>query len=569
MSALAFAMILHYGRNVPFSDEYALVPVLTGEQPVTLTWLWAQHNEHRIFLSKLVQIGLARLTDTDFRAGMVFNTLLMTICSILMIVAAKRLRGAYSYSDMFLPLALLNWGHYENLGWSFQFAFCASSFLTCTVLFYVVQCRERLSGSHALAIGACLALLPLCGAPGTLIVVPIALWMTYGEWRDARLHGLRPIVHLIRLALPVLACALDAFYFVGYQNPSHLPHSSGLRAAHSAIEFFTVGLGPAVKGYWPYAHAFAVLASATVLAGLALVWRKHSSERLCIAGLLVFFLSMAALAGAVGIGRASLGLHLCETSRYAWLSVPTFCWIYLAASRGGRPAFALFVQMSLLFAALFLAKTNFSEGRQWSRYHRQLMVNIEQAAREGMNTERMADKFGTANGLGTCIASFFEMLQKKGLGPYSGIAKSVPQQPRYPMFAPQPRSIAASQVLEAECEGKVCLIVHKPGVVAFDLRPEMRRIEGAFGIMPAAYMRPDPADGVEFVIECVAPTGERTVLWRRFLDPARITADQGMQTMSVELPGHANGSALELRTTDLPGHNTNYDWSYWTSVCIQ
>jgi hypothetical protein len=161
--------------------------------------------------------------------------------------------------------------------------------------------------------------------------------MAYGEWRDARLHGPRLPVHLFRLTVPALACAVDAFYFVGYRNPSYHPHSSGWPAARGTIEFFTVGLGPAVKTVWPYIHLFAILVSATVLAGLALLWKNRSSERLCAAGLIVFFGAMAALAAATGKGRAFLGPHLCEESRYTWLSLPTFCLIYLAAFRFERP----------------------------------------------------------------------------------------------------------------------------------------------------------------------------------------------------------------------------------------
>ncbi len=569
MSAMAFVLIFIYARNVPFADEYGMVPVLTGAQPVTLTWLWSQHNEHRIFLSKLIQVGLAKLTDTDFRAGMVFNALLMTACSIQMLVVAKRLRGSHSYADACFPLALLNWGNYENLHWSFQVTFCLSTFLICTILFHIIQCHDRLSGKQTLIVGACLLLLPLCGAQGTLMVAPVALWMAYGEWRDARQHGLRPMKHLIRLALPVLACALNVFYFVGYQNPSYHPHSSGWRAARGTIEFFAVGLGPAVKTVWPCIHAFAILASASVIAGLALVWKNRSSERYCVGGLFLFFAATVALACAIGKGRAFLGPHLCEESRYAWLSIPTFCWIYLAAFRCERPAFAVFVQGCLLVAVVFLAKGNFDEGRDGLRKRRQIMMNIEQAAREGMNTYRMGDKFGVDNGLGPRIVPFLELLRKKGLGPFSGIAKFVPEQPRYPMFTTQPRSVAGTAVVEAETEGKTCLIVCNPGMVVFDLRPEMRRVECSFGILPGAYTRTDPTEGVEFVVECVAPTGARTIIWRRFLDPARVAADRGMQQLSVDLPIDVDGSALELRTTILPGHNSNCDWSYWTAVSVQ
>src|SRR6516225_7885299 len=73
-STIAFAAT--YGCNVPFGEEWEVMgPVLAGKQPVTLHWLWSQSNEHRVPVPKLVLLGLLKLTNCDFRAGMFFNVL--------------------------------------------------------------------------------------------------------------------------------------------------------------------------------------------------------------------------------------------------------------------------------------------------------------------------------------------------------------------------------------------------------------------------------------------------------------------------------------------------------------
>ena len=63
MISAAVVLVVRYGADVPLWDDFVLVPVLTGETPLTADWLWAQHNEHRIALSKLVLLGAF-----DFRA---------------------------------------------------------------------------------------------------------------------------------------------------------------------------------------------------------------------------------------------------------------------------------------------------------------------------------------------------------------------------------------------------------------------------------------------------------------------------------------------------------------------
>src|SRR5262249_55062580 len=61
--------IREYGGNLPGWDEWYVVPYLVGEQPLTASWLWSAspQTEQRIPLTRLILVGLARLTGCDFR----------------------------------------------------------------------------------------------------------------------------------------------------------------------------------------------------------------------------------------------------------------------------------------------------------------------------------------------------------------------------------------------------------------------------------------------------------------------------------------------------------------------
>lgn len=107
----ALGLVLVFGSNVPYWDDWDMVPVLTGEQPVTLSYLWSQHNEHRLLLPRLALLGLLRLTGWDFRSGMVANVLLLGLLALGMIATARRVRGRMIYGDAFFPVVLLHWGH--------------------------------------------------------------------------------------------------------------------------------------------------------------------------------------------------------------------------------------------------------------------------------------------------------------------------------------------------------------------------------------------------------------------------------------------------------------------------
>ena len=72
--AATIAMILfirHYGRNVPYFEDFLLVPVMAGHEPLSLKWAAEQSNEHRPVVPKLILGSLLR-TVPDFR-GLYLN----------------------------------------------------------------------------------------------------------------------------------------------------------------------------------------------------------------------------------------------------------------------------------------------------------------------------------------------------------------------------------------------------------------------------------------------------------------------------------------------------------------
>src|SRR5262245_53742275 len=66
--AMTIALLLfvrQYSRNIPYMDDFAMVSVMTGTEPVSLRWAWAQHNEHRPLISRLIMAGLTRFVAND------------------------------------------------------------------------------------------------------------------------------------------------------------------------------------------------------------------------------------------------------------------------------------------------------------------------------------------------------------------------------------------------------------------------------------------------------------------------------------------------------------------------
>src|SRR5437016_708374 len=62
---LALFYVGKFGSRLPYYDDWTLVPLLTGAEPLTPAALWAQYNEHRVPLPRLALYALGRLSGYD------------------------------------------------------------------------------------------------------------------------------------------------------------------------------------------------------------------------------------------------------------------------------------------------------------------------------------------------------------------------------------------------------------------------------------------------------------------------------------------------------------------------
>ena len=108
LTVAAVGYVLALGSNCPNADEWEFVPALTGHEPL-VPWLWAQHNEHRLPLPRLVYYGLFQVAH-DFRAGSLLQIALLAATSLGLMSLASRLRGRPYWTDLFFPVSLVQIG---------------------------------------------------------------------------------------------------------------------------------------------------------------------------------------------------------------------------------------------------------------------------------------------------------------------------------------------------------------------------------------------------------------------------------------------------------------------------
>lgn len=327
LTLAAVLYIARYAHNVPYYDEWGMVHVLSGVQPIDAGWLWDAHNgRHRIAVPKLALLTLFDLGGWDFRAGMYANVLLLAGLAWAGILVAVQRRGQWSYADVFLPLMLLNWGHYENLLWSWQLTQVIPVVVVLGLLLAIIRFGTQLSQWVSICCGVMVAALPLCGVPGLAYVPGFAIWLAEvgrQRWRTGSRNAQRNA--FIVWTLSAVAVCLIPLYFTGslktsVRGPFQLPLS-----LETMLAFVANGLGPVAPAFrpWSYALVFGVFVLALVALCLGLQTRDISVRSRAIA-MLIFAVGFSGLAFAVGVARPG------ETfpPRYFLQAVPAWWWAY-------------------------------------------------------------------------------------------------------------------------------------------------------------------------------------------------------------------------------------------------
>jgi hypothetical protein len=392
MLAAALAFVAKYGRSVPYYDDWNIVPILAGDQPFDLVWLWGAHNGvHRLVVPRLVVLATLELSGYDFRTGMYLNVILLGALAFGCLWVARRLRGGTAYADAFFPLVLLHWGHFENILWAWQIGYVAPVVLAGTLLLVIVGMGVRLRPGLAGAAGICLVLLPLCGLPGLLYVPTLALWLIYvgvRHWRSPT-PGARRTSFLV-WGFAAAALAVSALSLIGLQ-PAEYGESSPALAWETALQYLSVTWSPGAVVFLPYAGLAVLLLLLTGAVTLAVtLWRTPSAARPRALGLLAFLAATGGLILSVALGRPGAG----AAPRYCLLGAPALCCVYFIWELAHPAAATPFARTALFALVTSVAALNLQAGREYGRGREKAVDAFLADLRDGVPVYQLLARYG-------------------------------------------------------------------------------------------------------------------------------------------------------------------------------
>jgi predicted secreted protein len=306
--ASAYLVISTYSP-LPYWDEWALVDRL-ATRGWSLGWLFAQHNEHRIFTTKL-----AFLVDVYvFHGSQVF--LLALIFAVLVLHVAllswslRELGGwrgsLWRAGTGLIAYAILCPSQEENLVWGFQLQFVLTAMLaTLAVLSLMLLSRGPRTSFLLLCVGAA----------------------TLATWSLANGMLLWPLLLALALVLRIKSSSVwtllvagilnIALYFQRYQPPGP-PHRMRIPPLAPALQYCSLYFGSTwfhhASGWMVIAIGAAAICAALIVIGYAF-WGRRVRPLLLRQWsiLLLFCLGTAAVTAA---GRLDFGLQQAGSSRY-------------------------------------------------------------------------------------------------------------------------------------------------------------------------------------------------------------------------------------------------------------
>lgn len=309
LSSLLLVLRLH--RTVPLADQWD--NLVTGRD-LSLAWLVAEHNEHRLPAARLIFIADAWLTRETFALDLAVGLLMQVVSAALLLALARPARG---WDRASLSLA---WGlvlalafsavQQENFLWGFQVSVLG---VCCAALagFAVAACAtsDRVALLGSLVLGALAAAMLSNGLAVPVILVGVAS------------AAGRPRRHIVALALAALIEA--AAYLHDYLLPPNAaPPLAGLSLVRIPAYALAELGGPFVGATGPTDVGLAIIVGlfGAGLLGLTLLRLRReppgATQRRQIA--------LAAMACFVGItavltafGRQHFGLAQAFASRYA------------------------------------------------------------------------------------------------------------------------------------------------------------------------------------------------------------------------------------------------------------
>lgn len=352
-----FYKVSQYAVDVPHWDEWEF---LGGSEkfPESLTWNWLiiQHNEHRIFFTRLYTWFFLKNNDWNLEYQIIVNFgFFLLLVSLLTTLIYRANPKAPSWLYPILFISQISSLSHENLLWGYQSQFHVTLIGLLVGSYFLIH--ERITWLRLFA-GVFFLVISMysfsSGLPGSFVILVAFFFYRLIKWKDNRQKTFLQETAMMLIA-GLLWYLAAKFYLSDYKGGAiKLTYpNDGVFWEHFA-NLISLGFGFTEAGKLEaYSCLFLVLAPISTTAWQLL--QSQTRKNLDAGTILIFVISLWVLASlaTISIGRASIGLYNAKSSRYAEMSsVLVACTLYFWARTA--PNHRRFFSLKFLFPLFFL-----------------------------------------------------------------------------------------------------------------------------------------------------------------------------------------------------------------------
>jgi len=191
---LVVIVILQFGVDVPYWDDWAFLHVLEAVQKgrLTLSGLLAQHNEHRMVFPRLVKLGLTYLSGWNTFYEL-FATWTCVALSFLVAWDLLRITLSEELKRWIKPLVVMNsfllfsLAQGENFIWGWQLQWFLAEFFTILSIWALARWKGRWIGVLVAALAAFVTTYSIASGQFLWVLGVFVLLIERKTWRLAKI----------------------------------------------------------------------------------------------------------------------------------------------------------------------------------------------------------------------------------------------------------------------------------------------------------------------------------------------------------------------------------------------
>jgi hypothetical protein len=250
----------------------------------------------------------------------------------------------------------------------------------------------------------------------------MATWAMYRiliEWRVGNDRN-QSAIGILSVAT-LIAVGLVSLYFVDYRSPNAPARPAWIDAAQYCLACVAISCGPGATPLSPYVEWALLGLGFVAAASLIRSWWSCPAGRAHTTGLLLFGISFVGLIAALGWGRSGFAQHYGIFPRYAVVTAPALCWLYLVWSVQKPQMLGPVIQVTLFALVAGVLALNTEHGLTWAKERRQLCERVKRDVRAGLPAGVIAARHPDLHPKPEKVAIWMDMLRRAEIGRFKSL----------------------------------------------------------------------------------------------------------------------------------------------------